>query len=161
LWISENDTGFELHNAHVPDAATVGGAIKLRTYEAIRRRVEQESGRPRILCGDLNCLLADEEYPPGLTPRPRRRGWKARWDEAEFSVTENPSMFDVFTSLNASGRKRPPASYYLGPKMRPVRFDHVFSSEHLVAKRYRCWTEWLDRGLSDHAAIEVELHGRP
>jgi endonuclease/exonuclease/phosphatase family metal-dependent hydrolase len=150
----------DVHNAHVPDAATVGGAIKLRAYEAIRRRVDEDTSRPQILCGDFNCQIPDEEYRAGTRERPKRRHeWKRRWDAAERSVIENADMPDVYTTLREGTRRngRLAVSHYIGPNRKPMRLDHVLASREITATRCKYWEEWLRAGLSDHAAVEVEL----
>ena len=37
------------------------------------------------------------------------------------------------------------------------RYDHIFVSEHFTVRACRYITDWLARGLSDHAAVEADL----
>ena len=149
---------FDVHNAHVPDAATVGGAIKIRAFEAIRQRVDQEPAYPRVLCGDFNCQHPDEEYRAGKRPR-RRVEWKARWDEAEYRVTDNPELPDVYRVYR---EMRPtedpfPASVYVGRRRKPMRYDHIFASSHFKVVGCEYLRSLLEQGLSDHAAVVAKL----
>jgi len=51
--ISVGGHDVDVHNAHLPPGST-RGVIKVHAFEAIRRRIESDNSRPRILCGDFN-----------------------------------------------------------------------------------------------------------
>lgn len=155
--VDVHDARVDVHNAHVPDAATMGGLVKVPAYQAIRRRIDAPDMQHLLLCGDFNCQRFDEEHPGG---RPRHRStWKRRWDDAEASVTEHPDLYDAFRAHRAAaGVDGPiPPSHYVGRNRKPKRYDHVFSNRRLSVARCRYLSDWLERDLSDHAAVEADF----
>lgn len=49
----------DVHNAHLPPGSS-RGEIKVFAFEAIRRRVDEPTRCPRILCGDFNTPRAED-----------------------------------------------------------------------------------------------------
>ena len=43
----------DVHNVHLPHGSGLG-LLKVYGFEAIHKRLDQDAGRPRVLCGDFN-----------------------------------------------------------------------------------------------------------
>ena len=115
--------------------------------------------RPRILCGDFNAPVEENEAEPefeidGGWSDPWSREDKLRWREAEWSILKNEDMRDAYRATHKPGR-RWPVSHYTGRT--PRRYDHIFASPEFEIVGCRYLTGWLDRGMSDHAAVEAVL----
>ena len=139
------------------------GLLKVHHFEAIRRRLDRERNRPRILCGDFNAPVDEDQDGPqfdveGRWSEPWLKKDKIRWRDAEWSLLKNPDMRDVYGDVHRAGR-RLPASHFTGrgKNRRPHRYDHIFSSQEFEIVDCRYLTGWLDRGMSDHAAVEAVL----
>jgi endonuclease/exonuclease/phosphatase family metal-dependent hydrolase len=148
----------DIHNAHLPPGSS-RGVIKVYAFEAIRRRVDQDSGSARILCGDFNAPVSEDADGPLLVASGE---WpeeiQSRWDEAETSVVKNPDLPDVYREVYPEATTFP-ASHYTGRGARrsPRRYDHIFASCELKAEKCAYLGEWLEGRLSDHAPVEAEL----
>lgn len=144
----------EVHNAHLPPGST-RGIVKIEAFEAIRRRIDAAANRPRILCGDFNTPQAEDDATV-TTWADAHPAFRERWDAAERDILEHPELRDTYRASRGGG-ERFPASHFTRGTAR--RYDHVFASAELLttskAVKYR--RDWLDAGLSDHAAMEVEL----
>jgi exodeoxyribonuclease-3 len=152
--------GVVVHTVHVPNAAN--GWIKVDTLRAIRAGLERASG-PRVLCGDLN--TPRRELPDGTVvsfardSRARLREERGEpWDEGELGVVpglRDVGMVDAFRALHGYASREP--SWTWRRWGGGYRIDHVFASTELepVAAAYH--HDWRDAGLSDHAALEVQL----
>jgi endonuclease/exonuclease/phosphatase family metal-dependent hydrolase len=148
-----NGLEIDVHNAHLPPGAT-RGAIKVHAFEAIRRRVDERAGHPTVLCGDFNTPAAEDAAaitPSGDgQPEPLR----TRWMAAEMAILDHGSLRDVYREIHQ--RDTPfPTSHVTssGPK----RYDHIYASPEFETKGCKYLTGWLQRRLSDHAAVEAEL----
>lgn len=149
----------EVHNAHLPPGVS-RGAIKAHAFEAIARRVAEEAGNPKVLCGDFNAPWSEDADGPVSE---FRRKWpeevKRRWIEAETAVIANPRMRDVYRDVHARG-ERFPASHFTGGT--PHRYDYIFASPELKTASCAYLGDWLEGAktngrLSDHAPVEAEL----
>lgn len=162
----------ELHNSHIPPGSS-NGWDKVRMLEGVYATLARNAPIPRILCGDFNTPQA--ELPSGevVTWAQRRRpdgGWAlkrkvrggagAAWDAAERHVLEGLAAYDladVFRQLH--GHAAGAYSWFArhGESSIGRRFDHVFASAALQPSRCRYLDEVRQRGLSDHAAVEVDF----
>jgi exonuclease III len=154
----------EIHCVHVPNAAN--GWVKVRTLEAIRAGLTAAPSGARVLCGDLN--TPRRELPSGevisfardSTGRLRpERG--AEWDEAELGVVPGLSEIgyaDAFRALHGYERREPSWTWRrIAGHGGGWRLDHLFASGELLPTASRYHHTWRDEGLSDHAALEVDL----
>ena len=157
----------DIHNAHVPPGIN-RGVVKVHAFEAIRRRVDEVRGKPRVLCGDFNAPWNEDADGPLIE---RQRGWpeqtKQRWVDAERGVIANPEMRDVYRDVHEQGQ-RFPASYFTGRgyPMTPHRYDYIFACHDFETRSCEYLARWLERDdhgrrLSDHAPVVAELVVRP
>ena len=152
------ETELEIHNAHLPPGVS-RPVQKLETFEGLYARLARPAEGPRILCGDFNTPQSEQEDGTIETWASSHPELAERWERAEGSVLwglRDHDLSDVYRRLN--GFAEHPTSYIPGgrnPKRR--RYDHVYTSESARAVRCGYREDWLDRGLSDHAAVWVEL----
>jgi len=142
----------EVHNAHLPPGST-RGIIKPHAFQAIRRRLDEATDQPQILCGDFNSPASEDEE--GVTTWGHKHpSLRAMWDEAEQGVLQHPRLRDVYRSLRTHGDE---FEWSHRTRSGPKRYDHIYVSEELEPRSCRYWSEWVNEGLSDHAAVEAEL----
>lgn len=152
-----------VHNAHVPHGSG-RGVIKVHAFEAIRRRVDADAGRPTVLCGDFNAPWSEDARGPrtGL-----RRKWpddvRTRWLEAEAALLSNPRMRDVYRDVH-DAEKPFPVSHFTGRKehLTGHRYDYIFATPELKTESCEYLSDWLDWDesrwrRSDHAPVAAEL----
>jgi exonuclease III len=158
-------TGVELHCVHVPNAAN--GWVKVRTLEAIRHGLASAGRRPRVLCGDLN--TPRRELPDGEVisfardSRGRLRPERGpEWDEAELGVVPGLRELgyrDAFRALHGYAQREPSWTWRrIAGHDGGWRLDHIFASEDLRPASAAYHHAWREQGLSDHSALEVDLH---
>jgi endonuclease/exonuclease/phosphatase family metal-dependent hydrolase len=147
-----NGVPIEVHNAHLVPGST-RGVGKVHMFEAIRRRIDQPTASARILCGDFNAPRRENDS--SLTTWARRRD--SAWDRAERSILEHPDLRVVYRSLRKGGGAFP-GSHFTGDT--PRRYDHIYASPELNPRTCSYLTPWLEAGLSDHAAVEVDFDPR-
>jgi len=154
----------EIHCVHVPNAAN--GWVKVRTLEAIRAGLAAAPPGARVLCGDLN--TPRRELPSGEVIsfardskgrlRPKRG---AEWDQAELGVVpglREIGYADAFRTLHGYERREPSWTWRrIAGHGGGWRLDHLFASAELRPTASLYHHAWRDEGLSDHAALEVEL----
>lgn len=146
--ITVDGVQLDVHNAHLPPGSS-RGVIKVEAFEAIRRRIDEATANPRILCGDFN-TPASEDDASMTTWGPM----DPRWDAAERSVLEHPELRDVYRETRRMGESFA-VSHFTGRTAR--RYDHIYASSDLKTVACRYLASWLDERLSDHAAVEAEL----
>jgi len=156
----------DVHNAHLPHGAG-RGVVKVHAFEAIRRRIDKDTGKPRVLCGDFNAPESEDESGPVIEQGGR---WaddiQSRWIEAERRLLANTKMRDVYRDVHPAGEPFP-VSHFTG-RREPFtrhRYDYIFASEELVTEHCEYLSDWLERAqtawrLSDHAPVEAELSMR-
>jgi exonuclease III len=157
--------GIEVHTVHVPNAAN--GEIKPQTLAAVRAGLATRAGA-RILCGDLN--TPRREQPDGTVwsfardSRGRLREERAGfWDESELGVVpglRDLGFADAFRALHGYAERSPSWTFRrISGHGGGWRLDHVFCSAELEPAAARYHHDWRDDGLSDHAALEVDVTG--
>ncbi len=163
----------EVHTVHLPAGASDradGSHAKSETFEAIAARLSVESSTPRVLCGDFNS--PKEERPDGAM-----LCFGGRWDSegravarrSERSRRQWAAEESVMRGLAAAGwidtyRALHPGNDAAGHSFRQRRagkewrrrFDHAFV-DGVRPKMAAFDLDVLDRGLSDHAALVIEL----
>lgn len=145
-------TPVEIHNADVPPSETLG-LIKVHALQAIRRRVDESSDRPLLLCGDFLTPRAEDE--DGVTTWAGTHAkYDDEWDAAERSILEHPVLRDVYRAGREAGTPFAVSKYTRGT---PHRYDHVYASPQLDTVGCSYLEEWLAAGLSEHAPVEAEL----
>jgi exonuclease III len=150
----------ELHNAHIPPSPS-NGLVKVETCEALHHHLARESGRHRVLCGDLNTPRSESTEGEVETFALNHPEHAERWDAAERSILTGLAewdLADVFRALN--GWDRRDVSWVFHSRWRRKaahRLDHVLASASLGAAYCDYVHEWREAGLSDHSAIEAEF----
>jgi exonuclease III len=160
----------EVHSAYIPPGSS-HGLIKLKTFEAIYRRLARSCDCPRILCGDFNSpqeeridgtvvTWGQSIGKRGSVKLRLRGGSQGQWDNAERSVLTglaNFDLIDVYRQIH--GYEKQEFSYAFTRKGKTVarRFDHVFASSSLNVVSCRYLIELREQGLSDHSPIEVRF----
>jgi exonuclease III len=155
--------GVVVHNAHVPNAAN--GWTKVDTLVALRAGLAAVGG-PRILCGDLNTPRRESADGAVMSfardSRGRLREERGeRWDAGELGVVpglREIGFTDAFRALHGYAERSPSWTWrQIGGHGGGYRIDHVFLSPELEALAAVYHHEWRDTGLSDHAALEVDV----
>ncbi len=160
----------ELYTTHIPPGSS-NGWIKVEMLTGLYKGLARLSAVPRILCGDFNlpqaeCTNAEivtwaqRIRPNGqIVCRARVRGGPGpSWDAAERNVIIGLAAYDLLDVFRAlHGNKTQAFSWVLrrGRKSVPRRFDHIFASARLRPTSCLYIHAVRQRGLSDHAAIEV------
>lgn len=160
----------EVHNVHIPPGSS-NGWIKIETFEGVYRSLARASEAPRILCGDFNS--PKEEHPTGelvtwaqtaqadgsVKLRQQLRGGSGqRWDAGERNVLRGLAGFDLADVYRAlRGHHDTGYSFVLERAGKTVRrrFDHVLASAALGPTEADYLHDFRERGLSDHAPLEV------
>ena len=160
--VSFNGIEIDVHNTHVPPGVS-NGLLKVHHFEAVRRRLDRDRSRRRILCGDFNAPVDEDKDGPlfdveARWSEPWSRQDKVRWRDAEWSLLENDRMPDVYRALHRPGTQLA-ASHVTGrgKNRRPHRYDHIFASQDLTPVNCKYLGRWLTAGWSDHAPVEAEL----
>jgi endonuclease/exonuclease/phosphatase family metal-dependent hydrolase len=143
----------DVHDAHLPPGST-RGEIKVQAFRAIRQRIDQPAGVPRLLCGDFNTPQAEDDEGVTTWASARPEELREEWDAAERSILVHPAMRDVYRELHVPGEPYATSHVTRGVSR---RYDHIYASEELAVQRCRYLTDWLDQGLSDHAAVEADV----
>jgi endonuclease/exonuclease/phosphatase family metal-dependent hydrolase len=146
--VTVDGIAIDVHNAHLVPGSTQG-IIKVHMFEAIRRRLDEPTTSPRILCGDFNTPRSEDDT--SVTKWARN---DPRWDRAERSVLEHPELRDVHRELRQAGEPFP-ASHFTGGT--PRRYDHIYAPRDLLPTACEYLSGWLDSGLSDHAPVEAQF----
>lgn len=144
---------------YIPPGSS-NGFRKVEMLEASFDEFRHASSGPAILAGDFNS--PQEESPELVTwgQRQRRNGqWTvipsrgARWDKAERRFFDG-TLVDAFRHLHPEVEA---SSWTLrrGDRLIPRRFDHLFCSAHW--NPVSAWYEELDKSLSDHRPLVVDL----
>ena len=155
----------EFHTTHIVPGVS-NGWRKIEMFEGIYQRLACRSGIPRILCGDFNSPQLERSDGRLVTwgEKIKRNGeividGDERWDAGERSVLEGLAEYDlpdVFRRVN--GHQVQEFSWFMKRKERIVakrRFDHIFASNALNAVECKYLGYVVERGLSDHSAIEA------
>lgn len=154
--VVHDDVALDVHNAHLPPGSS-RGIIKPHAFEAIRRRVDETTDHPQILCGDFNSPASEDEQDV-RTWGYRHPSLREMWDEAEQSILRHPRLRDVYRECRREGD---PWAWSHRTKSGPKRYDHIYVSPDLKPRSCRYWTEWVGEKLSDHAAMEANIAPQP
>ena len=154
--------GVEVVNVHSP-IAPAPDLAKVRTHEAVAAHLAATAtDGPRVLCGDLN--TPRRELPDGdvltfaHTSAGRLRPERGeRWDRAERALVHGlreQGWVDAFRALHGYAERS--ASWTFANDRGGWRLDHVLvHGLRPVAAAYA--HDWRRAGLSDHAALVVDL----
>ena len=158
----------ELHTTHIPPGVS-NGWIKIKMLEGLFVGLACRSATPRVLCGDFNTPQEETSAGEIVTWAFRKKSsgrWVlaqsrgVRWDAGERNVLRALGDFDladVYRSRHGYGRSESSWYWRRGNVRIGRRFDHVFAARGLNAVRCEYLHEFRERGLSDHAAIEVDF----
>jgi len=150
--ISLGALAVDVHNAHLPPGSS-RGELKMQAFQAIRRRIDEPTSVPRVLCGDFNTPQAedDESVTTWASSHPALRD---EWDAAERGVLAHPKLRDLYREQHPPSEPYPASHYTRGIRR---RYDHIYASDELQAVGCRYITDWLEERLSDHAPVEADL----
>ena len=144
----------DVHNAHLPPGST-RGIVKPHAFQAIRRRLDEPTAALQVLCGDFNTPRSEDDT--GVVSWGTKRGADQdpeMWDAAERSILDHPRLRDVYRACRTAGQ---PFAVSHITRSGPKRYDHVYAGPGLEPVSCRYLNDWLEEGLSDHAAVEAEL----
>ena len=145
----------EVHNAHLPPGSS-RGIIKPQAFNAIARRLDEPTRAPQILCGDFNSPIREDDQ--GVTSAGQRHPGIPWWGAAELGVLEHPRLRDVYRAQHRPGTEFAVSHVTRGGNK---RYDHIYADPaelHCTTCSYA--TEWMEQGLSDHAALQA-MFARP
>ena len=119
----------------------------------------RDRARPRILCGDFNAPVEENErslssksMAAGQIPGQGRTSSAGAMPSGASSKTRTcATSIAPLTRPDAAGRRRTTRAGT------PRRYDHIFASPEFETVGCKYLTGWLDRGMSDHAAVEAEF----
>jgi exonuclease III len=160
--LSADVAGVRLHAAHVPNARN--GWTKVHTLQALARLVAPDvaAGAPVVVCGDLN--TPRRETPEGIVTFARDTKARLRaergteWDEAELALLDGRTgLRDAFRLLHPAARD----VSWAFPHGGGWRLDHVLTAPGIRIDAAAYHHAWREAGLSDHAALEVDLQPPP
>lgn len=142
----------EIHTADVPPSETLG-LIKVHALQAIRRRVDESSDRPLVLCGDFMTPRSEDEN--GVTTWAGTHAkYNEEWKDAELAILEHPVLRDVYREVHEPGT---PFAVSKDTRGTPHRYDHIYASPQLETVSCVYLGDWLTEKLSEHAPVEAEL----
>lgn len=156
-----DDHPVELHDLHAP-ISQKAGQVKVRTLETMFGVLADRSELPRILVGDLNTPRYESREGEVQTFARTRSGnlrpdYGERHDNAELALIvglQAHGYVDAFRVLHGYARRDRSWLYPHGKT--GYRLDHAMvRGLRVVACEYE--HGWRDAGLSDHAAMWVEL----
>lgn len=164
-------------SVHVPNGLQHGWK-KVETLEVLGALLRHAPDAPRIVAGDFNepkTVTEDGRFIPfaqkvdatgRIDPRGRKRDKRsgkehprARWDLAVASVLDAEHWTGLrHAHLSVNGHADLPATHHVEGKSRFV--DHLFVSRHFEIEAAGYHTEWLKKGLSNHAAAWARVNLR-
>lgn len=147
----------EVHNAHAPPGST-RHVLKPQAFAAIARRVDISPLRPQILCGDFNTPQPEAEGEPVKTWGELYPDVAEFWDAAERGILEHPRLRDAYKQVHKPGTPWPVSHRENRSRIKQRRYDHIYVNDRFTVRACRYLSEWLDTGLSDHAAVEADLN---
>jgi endonuclease/exonuclease/phosphatase family metal-dependent hydrolase len=146
----------DVHNVHTPPGSTTK-MLKVDYWEQVLERVNLPTAAARILCGDFNSPWSEDN--DGFVAGGGRSDpdEERRWKEAELGFLEHRELRDVYRA-NRSPGERFAFSHMRGGKT-PCRYDHVYVSTEFQIDACCCdyRTDFIDAGMSDHAAVLASL----
>ena len=148
--VSIHGREIDIHCTHLPPGVS-NGLLKVHHFEAVHRRVMRDRTRPRILCGDFNAPVEENEAEPefeidGGWSDPWSREDKLRWREAEWSILKNEGMRDAYRATHKA--ETPLARLALhGPHTAPLRPHLCFAGvrDHGLQIPDRLARSWNER----------------
>ena len=169
------DRKIEIHTTHIPPGAS-NGMKKIEMLAGIFKKLNRNTKKLRILCGDFNTpqfeledgtiITWDQNVKyTGLSTGDLRRDLiiskakESEWDKGERDIFEKlkiKNLTDVYRYMH--GYKKQEHSWKT-PSGRKTgrRFDHIFASRELNVKKCKYDHMVRERGLSDHSAMVAEF----
>ena len=123
----------DFFNCHIPNGSK-HGFEKIRTIDALLKRLEATKGKIRIVVGDFNEPRSESgreieswAYETRASPSPSACE-RRHWDETVHTLFEGKQghgMRDLFRSFHGHG-----VEDFSYKRPTPSRYDHIFGSEH-------------------------------
>ncbi len=162
----------DVTSVHVPNGAS-NGWKKVATFRVLSQALTTESpGTHQIVAGDFNepmelrldgSIVTFSEVQPGerghrlWTDRDGQTGDLHEWEEAVqavLGVKPTHRLLDVHRVVY--GGMFTPKTHFAGKRV-PRWFDHILVSPEFHIEKCGVYSEWLEAGVSDHAAVWAEV----
>ena len=147
-------------NCHIPHGSG-HGFKKIRTIDALLKKLKKTKGSARIVVGDFNEPRSESgkeieswAYKTSASPRPTREEqchWKNTVNEL-FKGEQQHGMRDLFRSLHGYEVE----DFSFG-RPTPSRYDHIFGSEHFKVSSCEYLHPFREEKVSDHSPLVTEL----
>lgn len=147
-------------NCHIPHGSG-HGFKKIRTIDALLKKLKKTKGSARIVVGDFNEPRSESgqeieswAYKTSASPRPTKEEkchWKNTVNEL-FKGEQQHGMRDLFRSLH--GYEVEEFSFR---RPTPRRYDHIFGSEHFKVSSCEYLHSFREGKVSDHSPLVAKL----
>ena len=144
----------ELITAHMPNGSG-HGEKKVAHFRALAAYLRARTPGPCVVTGDFNSPQSESEDGVVVCFGGKFKNRGQAWEDAEQAIISGMPTFgmrDVFREKHgyagAAG-----AAYSHETRTHRRRFDHIFASQGLMATDIQYEMSWLERELSDHAAL--------
>ena len=157
----------DFFNCHIPNGSK-HGFEKIRTIDALLKRLGTTNGKVRIVVGDFNEPRSESDSEieswayetRGLKkiPQERRPEKQRHWDETVHTLFEGEQqhgMRDLFRLFH--GYEHEAYSHERGKNKTPCRYDHIFGSEHFKVSSCEYLHPLREEKVSDHSPLVTEL----
>ena len=145
-------------NCHIPNGSK-HGFEKVRTIDALLKKLRRTKGKARIVFGDFNEPRSESgkeieswAYKTSASPSPTKEEkchWKNTVNEL-FKGEQQHGMKDIH------GYKAGAFSYIRGRT--PCRYDHIFGSDHFKDSSCEYLHRFREKKVSDHSPLVTELN---
>ena len=148
----------DFFNCHIPNGSK-HGFEKIRTIDALLKRLEATKGKVRIVVGDFNepRSESDSEIESWAykTRTKLSEDSKQHWDNTVnklFGGERRHGMRDMFRSFHGHG-----VEDFSYKRPTPSRYDHIFGSEHFRIFSCKYLHPLREKKASDHSPLVTEL----
>ena len=164
---SEGDIDF--FNCHIPNGRR-HGFEKIRTIDALLKKLRKTKGSARIVVGDFNEPWSEsgkeikswacETRGLKKIPKERRPEKQRHWDNTVnelFEGEQQHGMRDLFRLFH--GYEHEAYSHERGKDTNktPCRYDHIFGSQHFKVSSCEYLHRFREEKVSDHSPLVTEL----
>lgn len=152
----------EFFNCHIPNGSK-HGFEKVRTIDALLKKLEATKGKARIVVGDFNEPFSEsaegieswayETRAKFSKDKKQRKEQKRHWDNTVNEVFKGEQLHGM---RDVHGYKDGSFSYIRGSKTL-CRYDHIFCSEHFKVSSCEYLDPFREEKVSDHSPLVTEL----
>jgi endonuclease/exonuclease/phosphatase family metal-dependent hydrolase len=144
----------ELITAHMPNGSGHGDK-KIAHFRALADYLRARTPGPCVVAGDFNSPQSESEDGAVVCFGGKFKNRGQAWEDAEQAIITGMPTFgmrDVFREKHGYAGAAGDAFSH-ATRAHHRRFDHIFASRDLKATDIQYEMSWLERGLSDHAAL--------